>query len=75
MDGDEYKVSDEKLVIAESPSDEAPDRQYKVILTLTGDVENKVYYIRLIDEDPAEINKDIIDPMPFEVDLLIMDEF
>ncbi|MDK2940306.1 MAG: hypothetical protein PWQ51_2471, partial [Methanolobus sp.] len=75
MDGDEYKVSDEKLVIAESTSDEAADRQYKVTLTLTGEVENKVYYIRLIDEDPTEINKEIIDPMPFEVDLLIVDDF
>ena len=75
MDGDEFKVSDEKLVIAESTSDEAADRQYKVTLTLTGEVENKVYYIRLIDEDPTEINKEIIDPMPFEVDLLIVDDF
>jgi uncharacterized protein (TIGR02687 family) len=75
MDGDEYKVSDEKLVIAEGTSDEASDRQYKVTLTLTGEIENKVYYIRLIDEDPTEINKDIIDPMPFEVDLLIVDDF
>ncbi|MDK2826441.1 MAG: hypothetical protein PWQ44_1621 [Methanolobus sp.] len=75
MDGDEYKVSDEKLVIAESTSDEAADRQYKVTLTLTGEVENKVYYIRLIDEDPTEINKEIIDPIPFEVDLLIVDDF
>jgi uncharacterized protein (TIGR02687 family) len=75
MDGDEFKVSDEKLVIAESTSDEASDRQYKVTLTLTGEVENKVYYIRLIDEDPTEINKEIIDPMPFEVDLLIVDDF
>jgi uncharacterized protein (TIGR02687 family) len=75
MDGDEYKVSDEKLVIAEGTSDEAANRQYKVTLTLTGEVENKVYYIRLIDEDPTEINKDIIDPMPFEVDLLIVDDF
>ncbi|MBN1134188.1 MAG: BREX-1 system phosphatase PglZ type A [Methanosarcinaceae archaeon] len=75
MDGDEFKVSDEKLVIAEGTSDEASDRQYKVTLTLTGEVENKVYYIRLIDEDPTEINKDIIDPLPFEVDLLIVDDF
>jgi hypothetical protein len=74
-DGDEYKVSDEKLVIAEGISDEASDRQYKVTLTLTGNIENKIYYARLIDEDPTEINRDIIDPMPFEVDLLIVDDF
>lgn len=74
-DGDEYKVSDEKLVIAEGSSDEASDRQYKVTLTLTGNIENKIYYARLIDEDPTEINRDIIDPMPFEVDLLIVDDF
>ncbi|NPE28176.1 BREX-1 system phosphatase PglZ type A [Methanococcoides sp. SA1] len=74
-DGDEFKVSDEKLVIAEDTSDEASDRQHKVTLTLTGDIENKIYYVRLIDEDPTEINKDIIDPMPFEVDLLIVDDF
>ncbi|MBN2489159.1 MAG: BREX-1 system phosphatase PglZ type A [Methanosarcinaceae archaeon] len=71
MDGDEFKVSDEKLIIAEDTSDEASDRQYKVALTLTGDVENKIYYVRLIDEDSTEI----IDPMPFEVDLLIVDDF
>ncbi|WP_094227774.1 BREX-1 system phosphatase PglZ type A [Methanolobus psychrotolerans] len=75
MDGDEFKVSDEKRVIAEGTSDEASARQYKVTLTLSGEVENKVYYIRLIDEDPTEINKEIIDPMPFEVDLLIVDDF
>lgn len=74
-DGNEFKVSDEKLVIAESSSDEPAERQYKVTLTLTGEVENKFYYIRLIDEDPTEINKDIIDPIPFEVDLLIADDF
>ncbi|MCD4820921.1 MAG: BREX-1 system phosphatase PglZ type A [Methanococcoides sp.] len=74
-DGDEFKVSDEKLVIAEDTSDEASDRQHKVTITLTGDIENKIYYVRLIDEDPTEINKDIIDPMPFEVDLLIVDDF
>ncbi|WP_342304944.1 BREX-1 system phosphatase PglZ type A [Methanolobus sp. ZRKC5] len=75
MDGDEFKVSDEKLVIAEGTSDEASDRQYKVTLTLTGDIENKIYYVRLIDEDPTEIDKEIMDPMPFEVDLLIVDDF
>ncbi len=75
MDSDEFKVSDEKLVIAESTSDEAPERQYRVILTLTGEIENKVYYVRLIDEDPTQINRDIIDPLPFEVDLLIVDDF
>lgn len=75
MDGDEFKVSDEKLVIAEGTSDEASDRQYKVTLTLTGDIENKIYYVRLIDEDTTEIDREIIDPMPFEVDLLIVDDF
>lgn len=74
-DGDEFKVSDEKSVITESTSDEPADRQHKVTLTITGEVKNKVYYIRLIDEDPTEINKEIIDPMPFEVDLLIKDDF
>jgi len=74
-DGNEFKVSDEKLVIAESSSDEPAERQYKVTLTLTGEVENKFYYIRLLDADPTEITKDIIDPIPFEVDLLIADDF
>ncbi|WP_214044215.1 BREX-1 system phosphatase PglZ type A [Methanomethylovorans sp.] len=75
MEGNEFKVSDEKLVIAESSSDDPAERQYKVTLTLTADVENKFYYIRLLDEDTTEINKDIIDPIPFEVDLLIVDDF
>jgi hypothetical protein len=64
-------VSDEKTAIANNESDEPEERQYTVMLTLGNNLENKKYYLRLIDEDPAEI-KDIA-RIPFELDLLIGD--
>ena len=64
-------VSDEKTVIASSESDEPEERQYTVMLTLGNGLENKTYYLRLIDEDTNEI-KDIA-RIPFELDLLIGD--
>jgi uncharacterized protein (TIGR02687 family) len=69
--GQEKMVSDEKTVIANNESDEPEERQYTVMLTLGNNLENKKYYLRLIDEDPAEI-KDIA-RIPFELDLLIGD--
>ena len=67
----EKMVSDEKTVIANSEADEPEERQYTVILTLGNSLENKTYYLRLIDEDTNEI-KDIA-RIPFELDLLIGD--
>jgi uncharacterized protein (TIGR02687 family) len=72
IDGEQEKVvSDEKIVIANSESDEPEKRQYNVTLTLGNGLENKTYYLRLIDEDTNEI-KDIA-RIPFELDLLIGD--
>ena len=67
----EKMVSDEKTVIANNESEEPEERQYNVTLTLGNNLENKTYYLRLIDEDPNEI-KDIA-RIPFELDLLIGD--
>jgi uncharacterized protein (TIGR02687 family) len=72
IDGEQEKmVSDEKTVIANSESDEPGERQYAVMLTLGNNLENKIYYLRLIDGDKNEI-KDIA-RIPFELDLLIGD--
>ncbi|MCC4765358.1 BREX-1 system phosphatase PglZ type A [Methanosarcina sp. DH1] len=72
IDGEQEKmVSDEKIIIANNESDEPEERQYNIMLTLGNNLENKIYYLRLIDEDPAEI-KDIA-RIPFELDLLISD--
>jgi hypothetical protein len=64
-------VSDEKTVIVNNESEEPEERQYNVTLTLGYNLENKKYYLRLIDDDPAEI-KDIA-RIPFELELLIGD--
>ncbi|AKB18577.1 BREX-1 system phosphatase PglZ type A [Methanosarcina sp. WWM596] len=69
--GQEKMVSDEKIIIANNESDEPEERQYNIMLTLGNNLENKTYYLRLVDEDPAEI-KDIA-RIPFELDLLIGD--
>lgn len=69
--GQEKMVSDEKIIIVNNESDEPEERQYNILLTLGNNLENKTYYLRLIDEDPAEI-KDI-SRIPFELDLLIGD--
>lgn len=69
--GQEKMVSDEKTVIANNESEEPEERQYNVTLTLGNNLDNKTYYLRLIDEDPTEI-KDIA-RIPFELDLLIGD--
>jgi uncharacterized protein (TIGR02687 family) len=72
---DGEKVSDEKTVILERSSEEPTERQQKVILTLGNNIENKTYYLKLIDDDPTAINKNVIEPIPFEVDLLLKDDF
>lgn len=69
--GPDKMVSDEKIIIANNESDEPEERQYTVMLTLGNNLENKAYYLRLIDEDKSEI-KDIA-RIPFELDLLIGD--
>ena len=72
LDGEKkIMVSDEMTVIADSKSDEPEKRQYTVILTLGSNLENKTYYLRLIDEDTDEV-KDIARE-PFELSLLISD--
>jgi len=34
-----------------------------------------MYYLRAIDDNPKVMKRDIFDPIPFEVDLLIVDDF
>ena len=75
LDGGGNKISDEKKVIANSNSDNPAERQQKVTLTISKNIKNKVYYLRLIDEDPKAIRKDIIDPVPFDVNIMIIDDF
>ncbi len=75
MGGDERKVSDERLIIADSASDEPEERVQSVVLSLSSDIENRMYYLRAIDDNPKVMKKDIFDPIPFEVDLLIVDDF
>ena len=75
MGGDERKVSDERLIIADSTSDEPEERVQSVVLSLSSDIENRMYYLRAIDDDPKVVKRDIFDPIPFEVDLLIVDDF
>ena len=75
MGGDGRKVSDERLLIADSTSDEPEERVQSVVLSLSSDIENRMYYLRAIDDDPKVVKRDIFDPIPFEVDLLIVDDF
>jgi uncharacterized protein (TIGR02687 family) len=72
VEGEQEKmISDERTVIANSESDDPEERQYTVMITLGNNLENKTYYLRLIDEDKSEI-KDIA-RIPFELDLFIGD--
>ena len=75
MGEDERKVSDERLIVADSASDEPEERVQSVVLSLSSDIENRMYYLRAIDDNPKVMKKDIFDPIPFEVDLLIVDDF
>ena len=75
LDDDGSKISDEKRIIANSASDSPAERQQKVTLTISKNIKNKVYYLRIVDEDPKAIRKDIIDPVPFEVNIMIIDDF
>ncbi|WP_048051439.1 BREX-1 system phosphatase PglZ type A [Methanosarcina soligelidi] len=69
--GQEKVVSDEKIIIANNESDEPEERQYTVMLTLGSNLENKTYYLKLIDGDKNEIKE--VARIPFELDLLIGD--
>ncbi len=72
-DTDGQKVSDEKLVIADSTSDEPEERIQEVILTMSSDIENKTYNLIGIDYDPKALQS--IFEIPMIVDILITDDF
>jgi uncharacterized protein (TIGR02687 family) len=68
------KISDEKLVIADKTSDNPEERQIKITLTLGMQVKNKTYHLRIVDEDPKAL-KQVLDQIPFDVDLAISQDF
>jgi uncharacterized protein (TIGR02687 family) len=72
-DFDGHKVSDEKLLIADSTSDEPEERIKEVILTLSSDIENKTYNLIGKDDDPKALQQ--IFEIPMAVDILITDDF
>jgi uncharacterized protein (TIGR02687 family) len=73
-DNDGRKVSDEKLFIADSKSDEPEERIQEVKLTLSSDIENKTYNLIGIDDDPKALQSEIFE-IPMVVDILITDDF
>ena len=73
-DTDGQKVSDEKLVIADSTSDEPEERIQEVILTISNDIKNKTYNLIGIDDNPKALLKEIFE-IPVVVDILITDDF
>jgi len=73
-DTDGQKVSDEKLVIADSTSDKPEERVQGVILTLSSDIEKKTYNLIGIDDDPKALQQEIFE-IPMIVDILITDDF
>ncbi|MBE0523973.1 MAG: BREX-1 system phosphatase PglZ type A [Methanosarcinales archaeon] len=73
-DTDGQKVSDEKLVIADSTSDEPEERIQEVILTLSSDIENKTYNLIGKDDDSKALQQEIFE-IPMIVDILITDDF
>ena len=73
-DSDGRKVSDEKLVIFNSSSDEPEERIQEVILTLSNDIKNKTYTLKVIDEDTNALQRELFE-IPVEVDILITDDF
>ena len=70
----EQKVSDEKLVIADSTSDEPEERIQEVILTISSDIKNKTYNLIGINNNPKALQKEIFE-IPVVVDILITDDF
>ncbi len=73
-DSDGRRVSDEKLVIADSTSDEPEERIKEIKLTLSSDIKNKTYNLKAIDDDPNALQNEIFE-IPIEVDILITDDF
>lgn len=73
-DNDGRKVSDEKLLIADSTSDEPEERIQEINLTLSSDIENKTYNLIGIDDDPKALQSEIFE-IPMVVDILITDDF
>ncbi len=73
-DSDDNMVSDEKLVIADSTSDEPEERIQEVVLTLSSGIKNGIYNLKATDEDTKEFDRGIFD-IPVEVDILISDDF
>ena len=67
-------VSDEKLVIADSTSDEPEERIQEVVLTIGSNIKNGIYNLKAIYEDTSIINMEIFE-IPVEVDILITDDF
>ena len=73
-DANSNMISDEKLVIADSTSDEPEERIQEVVLTIGSGIKNGFYNLKAIDENTKELNRDIFE-IPVEVDLLITDDF
>ncbi len=71
---DGRKVSDEKLVIFNSTSDEPGERIQEVVLTLSSNIKNKTYNLKAIDEDTNALQRELFE-IPVEVDILITDDF
>jgi len=67
-------VSDERMVIADSTSDEPEERIQEVVLTIGSNIKNGIYNLKAIYEDTSIINMEIFE-IPVEVDILITDDF
>ena len=39
------------------------------------DAENGIYNLKFIDTDPNALKPDVIDPIPFELNIIIVDDF
>jgi len=68
---DGEKISDEKTVVADRESDNATEREFKVIITLktVSYDKQKNYYLKLQDGD------DTYDMIPFKINIAFVDEF
>ncbi|MEA3295221.1 MAG: BREX-1 system phosphatase PglZ type A, partial [Euryarchaeota archaeon] len=73
-DSDGKIISDERMVIADSTSDEPEERIQEVVLTIGSNIKNGIYNLKAIYEDTSIINMEIFE-IPVEVDILITDDF
>ncbi|HJH31242.1 MAG TPA: BREX-1 system phosphatase PglZ type A [Methanosarcinaceae archaeon] len=73
-DSNEQMISDEKLFIADSISDEPEERIQEVILTLGSNIKNGICILKAIDEDTRQFDRGIFD-ISVKVDILITDDF